>query len=77
MKGVQVMLGHSCMQSTSDTYISVLPQLEQADAEATLNVVPRAGREKTADKPVKSGAAAVIREAQRTRRKKARVGARR
>jgi integrase len=75
MKGVQVMLGHSCMQITADTYTSVLPQLEQAEAEAVLNVVPRAGQEKPAPKAVKSPTAAAIREAQRAaRRKKTPVG---
>ncbi|GAA0695390.1 tyrosine-type recombinase/integrase [Kitasatospora atroaurantiaca] len=44
MKGIQVQLGHSSFQITADTYTSVLPQLEQAAAEATLATVPRTTR---------------------------------
>ncbi|MDH6126740.1 integrase [Kitasatospora sp. GP82] len=42
MKAIQVMLGHSSYGLTADTYTSVLPQFEQAQAEAPLLLVPRA-----------------------------------
>ncbi len=75
MKGVQVMLGHLCMQITADTCTSVLPQLEQAEAEAVLSVVSRVGQERCAPRPVKPPTAATIREAQRmARRKRTPVG---
>ncbi|MEU1307901.1 tyrosine-type recombinase/integrase [Streptomyces cinnamoneus] len=44
IKVVQVRLGHSSRQITSDTYTSVVPQLMGAEAEATVAVVPRAAK---------------------------------
>lgn len=41
IKVVQERLGHSSRQITSDTYTSVLPELEAAEADATLSVIPR------------------------------------
>jgi integrase len=44
MKGVSALLGHSCMQITSDTYTSVIPQFAQAEAAAIVSVIPREGQ---------------------------------
>lgn len=41
MKSIQAMLGHAAYSLTADTYTSVLPQFEQAQAEAPLALVPR------------------------------------
>ncbi|NUK32329.1 tyrosine-type recombinase/integrase [Streptomyces lunaelactis] len=41
MKAIQTMLGHSSYQLTADTYTSVLPQFEKAQAEAPVQLVPR------------------------------------
>ncbi|WP_420711692.1 site-specific integrase [Streptomyces sp. NRRL B-24720] len=41
MKSIQVLLGHSSYSLTADTYTSVLPQFEEAQAEAPLALVPR------------------------------------
>lgn len=41
MKVIQRLLGHSSYQLTADTYTSVLPQLEQAAADAPVSLVPR------------------------------------
>ncbi|WP_268874144.1 hypothetical protein [Streptacidiphilus melanogenes] len=37
------MLGHSSIAITSDTYTSLLPQVDQAIAEATSRLASRAG----------------------------------
>ncbi|MFF4756687.1 tyrosine-type recombinase/integrase [Streptomyces sp. NPDC002514] len=42
MKKIQTLLGHSSYSLTADTYTSVLPQFERAEADAALAVVPRA-----------------------------------
>ncbi|MGW0822581.1 tyrosine-type recombinase/integrase [Streptomyces sp. NPDC002845] len=44
-KVVQETLGHSSYHLTMDTYTSVLPELDKLAAEATLLIVPRAGRD--------------------------------
>jgi integrase len=44
MKSIQKLLGHASYSLTADTYTSVLPQYEQAQAEAPLGIVPRKGR---------------------------------
>ena len=44
MKKIQVLLGHSSYSLTADTYTSVLPQFEKAEADASLALVPRAGK---------------------------------
>ncbi|MFF0409639.1 tyrosine-type recombinase/integrase [Kitasatospora sp. NPDC004745] len=44
MKDISELLGHSGIQITADTYTSVFPQFQHAQAEATLAVVPRANR---------------------------------
>ncbi|MBK3575934.1 tyrosine-type recombinase/integrase [Streptomyces sp. MBT65] len=41
MKAIQVLLGHSSYQLTADTYTSLMPQFEQAAADAPLDLVPR------------------------------------
>ncbi|MFF3871769.1 tyrosine-type recombinase/integrase [Streptomyces sp. NPDC001978] len=41
MKAIQVLLGHASFSLTADTYTSVLPQFEEAQAEAPLALVPR------------------------------------
>jgi integrase len=41
MKAIQTLLGHSSYSLTADTYTSVLPQFEEAQAEAPLALVPR------------------------------------
>jgi integrase len=41
MKAIQTLLGHSSYSLTADTYTSVLPQFEDAAAEAPLALVPR------------------------------------
>ncbi|MFB1044126.1 tyrosine-type recombinase/integrase [Streptomyces chrestomyceticus] len=43
MKKIQALLGHSSYSLTADTYTSVLPQFEKAEADASLALVPRAG----------------------------------
>ncbi|WP_187645670.1 site-specific integrase [Streptomyces sp. TRM49041] len=48
MKTIQSLLGHSSYQLTADTYTSVLPQMEQAAADAPLALVPRKGQESPA-----------------------------
>lgn len=42
MKKIQALLGHSSYSLTADTYTSVLPQFEKAEAEAPVALVPRA-----------------------------------
>ncbi|MER6570017.1 site-specific integrase [Streptomyces sp. NPDC001093] len=50
MKAIQALLGHSSYQLTADTYTSLLPQFEQAAANAPLDLVPRRnGVEKPTD----------------------------
>ena len=51
MKKIQALLGHSSYALTADTYTSVLPQFEKAEADAPVALVPRAGQpqEATAD----------------------------
>lgn len=41
MKAIQALLGHSSYQLTADTYTSLMPQFEQAAANATVDLVPR------------------------------------
>ncbi|MGD3111461.1 tyrosine-type recombinase/integrase [Streptomyces sp. YGL11-2] len=41
MKAIQALLGHSNYQLTADTYTSLLPQFEQAEANAPVELVPR------------------------------------
>ncbi|WP_164836212.1 site-specific integrase [Actinacidiphila soli] len=41
MKSIQTLLGHGSYALTADTYTSVLPQFEEAQAEAPLALVPR------------------------------------
>ncbi|MEU4094443.1 tyrosine-type recombinase/integrase [Streptomyces sp. NPDC026673] len=41
MKAIQTLLGHGSYSLTADTYTSVLPQFEEAQAEAPLALVPR------------------------------------
>ncbi|MEV0444124.1 site-specific integrase [Streptomyces spectabilis] len=41
MKAIQALLGHSNYQLTADTYTSLMPQFEQAAANATVDLVPR------------------------------------
>ncbi|MFE2581402.1 tyrosine-type recombinase/integrase [Streptomyces sp. NPDC059378] len=41
MKAIQTLLGHASYSLTADTYTSVLPQFEEAQAEAPLALVPR------------------------------------
>lgn len=43
-KIVQERLGHSTDRLTSDTYTSVLDELQQRAAEATVAMIPRRGR---------------------------------
>ncbi|QHC21285.1 site-specific integrase [Streptomyces sp. GS7] len=50
MKAIQAMLGHSSYQLTADTYTSVLPQFEKAQAEAPVQLVPRKTQAKKASK---------------------------
>lgn len=42
LKAVSEQLGHASLQLTADTYASVLPQVQQAAAEAVRALVPRA-----------------------------------
>ena len=44
MKKIQALLGHSSYSLTADTYTSVLPQFEKAEADAPVALVPRAGK---------------------------------
>ncbi|MEU7638447.1 site-specific integrase [Streptomyces sp. NPDC039016] len=44
MRNIQKLLGHSSYALTADIYTSVLPQFEQAEADAPLALVPRAGK---------------------------------
>ncbi|MDQ8706809.1 site-specific integrase [Streptomyces sp. LHD-70] len=48
MKVIQALLGHSSFKLTADTYTSVLPQMEQAAADAPIAVVPRKGQQSAA-----------------------------
>ncbi|MEU3051260.1 tyrosine-type recombinase/integrase [Streptomyces sp. NPDC006984] len=41
MKAIQALLGHSNYQLTADTYTSLLPQFEEAAANAPVDLVPR------------------------------------
>ncbi|MFF4752508.1 site-specific integrase [Streptomyces sp. NPDC002514] len=41
MKKIQALLGHASYSLTADTYTSVLPQFEKAEAEAPVALVPR------------------------------------
>ncbi|MFF9478117.1 tyrosine-type recombinase/integrase [Streptomyces sp. NPDC014733] len=45
MKKIQALLGHSSYSLTADTYTSVLPQFEKAEAEAPVAIVPRARKQ--------------------------------
>ncbi|GEC05675.1 hypothetical protein SSP24_33300 [Streptomyces spinoverrucosus] len=50
MKAIPALLGHSSYQLTADTYTSLLPQFEQAAANAPVDLVPRRnGVEKPSD----------------------------
>ncbi|MGW2320077.1 tyrosine-type recombinase/integrase [Streptomyces sp. NPDC001680] len=49
MKKIQALLGHSSYSLTADTYTSVLPQFEKAEADAPVALVPRAGKPQTTD----------------------------
>ncbi|WP_327707319.1 site-specific integrase [Streptomyces decoyicus] len=42
LKDIQVMLGHSSIAITADTYTSLLPETDRAIAEAAARLVPRA-----------------------------------
>jgi integrase len=44
MHAIKEMLGHSSITITSDTYTSLLPQVDRSIAEAAARLVPRAGR---------------------------------
>jgi hypothetical protein len=44
MKVVSATLGHSKYAFTADTYASVVPELAQAAAEATIAIIPRRRR---------------------------------
>ena len=46
MKKIQALLGHASYSLTADTYTSVLPQFEKAEAEAPVSLVPRARKPK-------------------------------
>ncbi|UQA93801.1 tyrosine-type recombinase/integrase [Streptomyces halobius] len=48
MKAIQALLGHSSYQLTADTYTSLMPQFEQAAANAPVGLVPRRS---TAEQP--------------------------
>ncbi|MDI3421766.1 tyrosine-type recombinase/integrase [Streptomyces luteolus] len=48
MKVIQALLGHSSFKLTADTYTSVLPQMEQAAADAPIAVVPWKGQQSAA-----------------------------
>ncbi|OIJ97742.1 hypothetical protein BIV25_13110 [Streptomyces sp. MUSC 14] len=50
MKKIQALLGHSSYALTADTYTSVLPQFEKAEAEAPVALVPRT-KKKQSQKP--------------------------
>ncbi|WP_344462700.1 site-specific integrase [Kitasatospora kazusensis] len=52
LKDISDLLGHSGIQITGDTYTTVFPQFKQAQAEASLSVVPRARRVTEAAEPV-------------------------
>ncbi|MFE3527290.1 tyrosine-type recombinase/integrase [Streptomyces sp. NPDC059161] len=49
MKKIQALLGHSSYSLTADTYTSVLPQFEKAEADAPVALVPRAGKPQMAE----------------------------
>jgi integrase len=49
MKKIQALLGHSTYALTADTYTSVLPQFEKAEADAPVALVPRAGKPQEAE----------------------------
>lgn len=58
MKAIQALLGHSSYQLTADTYTSLLPQFEQAAANAPLDLVPRRnGVEKPTDEQAQTAQA--------------------
>ncbi|MFG2975892.1 tyrosine-type recombinase/integrase [Streptomyces sp. NPDC048331] len=42
MKAIQLLLGHASFSLTADTYTSLMPQFDKANADATVAVVPRA-----------------------------------
>ncbi|WP_411140355.1 hypothetical protein [Streptomyces sp. x-80] len=44
MKKIPILLGHSSYALTADTYTSVPPQFEKAEADAPVAPVPRAGK---------------------------------
>ncbi|MFF3514675.1 tyrosine-type recombinase/integrase [Streptomyces sp. NPDC002573] len=61
MKAIQTLLGHGSYSLTADTYTSVLPQFEDAQAEAPLALVPRrspARRDMAHEPDAKAGAPA-------------------
>ncbi|MDJ0383257.1 tyrosine-type recombinase/integrase [Streptomyces sp. G-G2] len=41
MKAIQLLLGHASFSLTADTYTSLMPQFDKANADATVAVVPR------------------------------------
>ncbi|KUL23312.1 tyrosine-type recombinase/integrase [Streptomyces regalis] len=43
MKAIQALLGHASYSLTADTYTSLMPQFEQAAADAPVDLVPRRG----------------------------------
>ncbi|MDO0916855.1 hypothetical protein QQM39_40435 [Streptomyces sp. DT2A-34] len=58
MKAIQALLGHTSYQLTADTYTSLLPQFEQAAANAPLDLVPRRnGVEKPTDEQAQTAQA--------------------
>ncbi|MFF4050428.1 tyrosine-type recombinase/integrase [Streptomyces chartreusis] len=64
MKKIQALLGHASFSLTADTYTSVLPQFEKAEAEAPVALVPRAAKQQKpstapavpSDEPTETGA---------------------
>ncbi|WP_367049375.1 tyrosine-type recombinase/integrase [Streptomyces sp. Je 1-332] len=56
MKAIQALLGHSSYQLTADTYTSLMPQFEQAAANAPVDLVPRRN---AAEQPTPEGPLAV------------------
>ncbi|MEU5429795.1 tyrosine-type recombinase/integrase [Streptomyces olivoreticuli] len=53
MKAIQVLLGHSSYSLTADTYTSLMPQFEQAAADAPLALVPRQSADAQSPEPDK------------------------
>ncbi|TQF05521.1 site-specific integrase [Kitasatospora acidiphila] len=63
LKDISDLLGHSGIQITGDTYTTVFPQFKQAQAEASLSVVPRTRRVTQAAEPAPPTEAAATRAA--------------